>query len=101
VALIVSLAAFFALVGLVSFFWSTGFPLAEPNCLRGSRGVPPGFSRSSPSGFFVRSNGCIYSPGYWPWMVLGLTIGAIIGVSFGVGIIRLRRTNRRVPEPLG
>lgn len=97
--LIVCLAAFFALVGLGYVAWSTGF--RSTNCIRGSQGVPAGFSRGVTPGFVVRSNGCTYSPGYGPWMILGLVIGAALGVALAVGITHLVRASRRTAELVG
>ena len=93
--LVLGSAALFAWGGYAFFVIATprfGSTNLGATCIRVSRGVPPGFSRAvGPIGGFMRNDACIFSPGYWPWVVLSVTIGAIVGAFIALGIMTLFR----------
>jgi len=108
--LIVSLGAFFALIGLLLVVGATGFGIDLAHCVPGARSVHG--MTPMVGGGEMNSRLCASQvpPGVWPWPVVGVLAGGAFGVVFAVGVVtvlraaigRLRRPRRpaSAAEPL-
>jgi hypothetical protein len=101
--LVVILAGFFALVGLVMVMAITGFGLATAQCVPGARSVN-GLTPMVGGGEMASHLCAAHVPvGLWPWPVVSVVVGATVGGVFAAGLIhtfrsgigRLRRVGSR------
>ena len=79
--LVVASAAALGLTGMTAVFLATGFVTVTPDCVAGHRAHP------SPLTLF--GDACVNPPGYMPWMVVFGAIGAALGLTMALSVIRL------------
>ena len=90
-SLVVILAAFFALVGLVMVMAITGFGIDIARCVPGARSVH-GLTPAVGGGeMATRLCGAHAPAGLWPWPVVSMVVGAVVGGVFGFGLIQVIR----------
>lgn len=90
--LIVTLAAFFAFVGLLMVMAITGFGLAIGHCVPGARsvhGMTPMVGGGEMNSRLCASH---IPAGLWPWPVVSVVVGAAVGGVFGAGLIHIFRS---------
>jgi hypothetical protein len=104
--LIVGLATFFGLVGLLMVSVITGFGLAIAHCVPGApsvHGMTPMVGGGEMNSRLCASH---IPVGVWPWPVISVVTGAAVGGIFAAGLIhvfragigRLSRWRKSVPD---
>jgi len=88
----VALAAFFALVGLALVMSITGFGVVTAHCVPGARSVR-GFTPMVGGGEMASRFCALEGPvGLWPWPVVSVVAGAVLGGIFAAGLLHIFRS---------
>ncbi|MGD0381851.1 MAG: hypothetical protein ABSC30_17925 [Acidimicrobiales bacterium] len=79
--IVVASGAALCLTAMTAVFLATGFVTVTSDCVAGHR--------AHPSPFALFGTACVNPPGYMPWMVVFGTVGAALGLTVALSVIRL------------